>query len=120
MKNTIIAMLLGAASLSVVSCGYLDCLSATNMEECMISKSVENAIGYLADSAQIDSKEKAAEFASTWSKVQTAVETAQKFGVKIPDSAKKAYNETLTRMKKHNYFGSEELRSAMSTAKAIS
>ncbi len=119
MKNTIIAVLLGAASLSVVSCSYLECLTASNMEECVIGKGLESAIGYLADAKQIDSQEKADSFASKWNKIQTAVEAAQSYGMDVPESAKKSYNNTLSRMQKHSYFNSPTLKSAMADAKYI-
>ncbi len=119
MKNTIIAMLLGAASLSVVSCGYLECLTAPNMEECIIGKALESAIGYLADANQINSQEEAEDFASKWSKAQSAVESAQSLGMDVPESVKKAYNNTLSRMQKHSYFNSPTLKKAMADAKYI-
>ncbi len=123
MKNTIIAMLLGAASLSVVSCSnlgaYLSCISADNPEECVIGKGIETAVTYLADANTIDSQEKADAFASKWSTVQTSIETAQNFGMDVPEAAKKAYNKTLTRMQKHSYFNSPTLEAAMKNARTI-
>ncbi len=119
MKNIMIPMLLAAASLSVVSCGYLECLTASNMEECVIGKGLESAIGYLADAKQINSQEKAESFASKWNKIQTAVESAQSFGVDVPENVKKSYNDTLSRMQKHSYFNSATLQSAMADAKYI-
>ncbi len=116
MKKTIIAMLLGAATLSVTSCGYLECLMSDNMEQCLTGKAIESAIGYLAESNQIDSQEKADKFASKWSKVQSAIEMAQKYGADVPESAKKSYNSALSRIQKHNYYGSSTLKSAMANS----
>ncbi len=119
MKNTIIATLFAAAALTVTSCNYVECLLAENPQECAAGKAIESAIAYLADAKQIDSQEKADAFASKWNKIQTAMEGAQKLGVQVPESAKKTYNSTLTRMRKHNYFESPTLQSAMQDARMI-
>ncbi len=119
MKNAIIAMLLGAASLSVVSCDYLGCLLAGNPEECLIGRGIETAVTHMTDASTIDNQAKAEAFASKWNTVQTSIETAQTFGFDVPEAAKKAYNDTLTRMQKHSYFNSPTLEAAMKDAKPI-
>lgn len=119
MKTTIITAVLGLSALSMSSCSYLGCITADNPQECAAGKAIESAISYLADAKSIDSQEKAESFASKWSKVQSAISTAQSLGVDVPESAKKAYNDTLARIVKHNYFGSSTLKTAMQNAQYI-
>lgn len=121
-KNAITLACLAVAcvgALSTTSCSWLSCLTSDNPEECVIGKGIESAIGYLADAKGIDSAEKADAFASKWGKVQIAISNAQSLGVKVPDAAKKAYNDTLSRIVKHNYFNSEHLKAAMANAQYI-
>lgn len=119
MKKTIIAFAGLAVALSMSSCSYLACLTADDPTACAAGKGIEQVIGYLADTKGIDSAEKADAFADKWTKVQNAITNAQKFGVQVPEAAKKVYNDTLARIVKHNYFNSPHLKAAMATAKYI-
>lgn len=122
-KANTLALVLTAALVCVPSCqnfgSYLECLTASNREECLIGKGIEQAVAYLADAKNLNSTEAADKFASRWSKIQTTVKTAQTLGVKIPDSVKKSYNETMVRIVKHKYFESESLRTAMKNAEFL-
>ena len=118
MKKTTL-MLACLAGFSLASCDYLGCLTASNPEECAIGKTMEKAIGYLADAKNIDTQEKAEQFASNRSKVQTAITSAQKLGMDVPENVKKTYNDTLERIVKHNYFDSPTLKAAMANADYI-
>ena len=118
-KQLACLLVASAGALSVSSCDYFSCLTAENTQDCVIGKSLEKAIAYLADGGNIDTAAKADSFASTWSKVQTIITNAQSFGVKMPDSVKTSYNDTLARMAKHNYFNSAHLKQAMASCKYI-
>ena len=117
MKKTTLAMAC-LAGFVLSSCDYLSCLTASN-PECAIGKSMEKAIGYLADAKGIDTQEKAEKFASNWNKVQMAITSAQKLGMDVPENVKKTYNDTLERIVKHNYFDSPTLKAAMANADYI-
>ena len=118
MKKTTL-MLACLAGFALSSCDYLSCLTAENPEECAIGKTMEKAVGYLADAKNIDSQEKAEKFASNWNKVQIAITNAQKLGVDVPENVKKTYNDTLARIVNHNYFNSPTLQTAMANAQYI-
>ncbi len=127
MKNVIIATLLGAASLSVVSCSSvmttagatLECMFAANKVECMAGKAFDTAADYLADAVNLKSKEDADDFASKWKVIQTSLKTAQTLGAPVPEKLKEVYNSTLARIKKHNYFHSDKLESVMGDAEPL-
>lgn len=121
MKTSILTGIFAAAIgfIALPSCSYVECLTAENTEECAIGKSMEAAVSYLAGANDVDSEAKAEEFASKWEKTQMTIATAQKLGVKIPDNLKKAYNDTLARIQKHNYFNSPHLKTAMANAEYI-
>ena len=119
MKKTTLAMACCLAGFVFSSCDYLSCVMAQNPEECAIGKTMEKAVGYLADAKGIDTQEKAEKFASNWNKVQMAITSAQKLGMDVPENVKKAYNDTLERIVKHNYFDSPTLKAAMANADYI-
>lgn len=117
--KTLSLVLAGAGALSLTSCDYLSCVLATNTQECIVGKGMDQAIKYLTNADSIDTTEKAESFASNWKTVQTAISGAQALGIKVPDSVKTAYNNTLSRIVKHNYFSSTQLKTAMSGAEYI-
>ncbi len=118
MKKTVLTLAC-LAGFALCSCDYLSCLTAENPEECAIGKTLEKAIGYLADAKNIDTAEKAEKFASNWNKVQIAITNAQSLKIDIPENVKKIYNDTLARIVKHNYFDSPTLKTAMQNAQYI-
>ncbi len=117
--KTILTLLTCGAALALSSCDYLSCISAEKPEECAIGRALERVVTHLADAKNIDSQEKAEKFADNWEEVQKIISNAQAFGVDVPENVKKAYNDTLDRIVKHNYFDSPTLKTAMANAQYI-
>lgn len=118
-----------AVATALSSCGgvgfgdYLGCLLSpgdVTTEECLIGKTIDGAVNsLLADVETTDSLEKAENLASTMDTLLTAIEAAQSLKMDVPESAKKAYNSALSRIQKHNYFNSEQLRTSLQNARAL-
>ncbi|MBR5196351.1 MAG: hypothetical protein IKW48_09475 [Akkermansia sp.] len=49
-------------------------------------------------------------------KLRNAINTAERLGLEIPLKVKKVYNDALSRIQRHNYFGSEALQAALDGA----
>ncbi len=127
MKKIISSLAVCAAAVNLTSCGgiswtdYLGCLinpGDCTTEECLIGKTIDAAVNELLGNS-IDNPEQALEIADTMDTLLTAIETAERLGIKVPSSAKDAYNKVLYRIMKHNYFDSEQVKAAFSTARPL-
>lgn len=114
------------AALSAVSCStlsqsgdFLECVTAANREECIIGKGMEKVVAYLADAKNIDSVQKADQFAAKWEKAQVIINQAHNWGFQVPESVKKTYNDTLSRVAKHKFFNSDHLKQVMANAQYL-
>ena len=118
-----------AAAVVLSSCGgiglmdYLGCLinpGDCTTEECIIGKTIDAATNSLLESlGKVDTAAEAEDLADTMDIMLGAIETAQSLKMDVPEKAKSAYNKALARIQKHNYFNSEPLRTALSTARPL-
>lgn len=122
MKNTLIKhiVLPAFALCSFSSCSYLECALSSNMEECMVGKTIDLAVNEITGCVDsVDSAEQAEDLADGMDTLLTAIEAAQALKMDVPESAKKAYNKALRRIVQHNYFNSEQLRASLSKARYL-
>lgn len=120
MKKITTLLSVAAVALSVQSCSYLQCLTAENPQECAAGLAIDYAVEKLVTNmSDVDTAEKAEKLASRMDTLLTAIEAAQALKMDVPESAKKAYNNALSRIQKHNYFGSSHLRTAMQNARYL-
>ncbi len=119
--NSFIATCAAAAVLS--SCGgvglieYVKCFlnpGEYTTDECLTSKAIEAGTNVLEEYISgVDTLEEAESLASKMEYLRGLIDTAKGFGVEIPTKTKNAYNNALSRIRKHNYFGSPVLEKAM-------
>ncbi|MBQ7023620.1 MAG: hypothetical protein IJN29_08560 [Akkermansia sp.] len=129
MKKIISTLVACAAATSLSSCGgigfgdYIGCVfnpGDCTTEECVIGKTIDGAVNELLGTLNgVDTPEEAEDLADTMDTLLTAIEAAQSLNIKVPSSAKNAYNKALARLEKHNYFNSEQVRTALSTARYL-
>ena len=130
MKKIISSLAVCAAAVNLTSCGgiswtsYLKCVFAPGdctTEECLIGVAIDDAVTQIMTSLSegVDTIEEAEDLGDTMNTLLTAIENAERLGVKVPSKAKEAYNKALTRIWKHNYFGSEHLRTALKDARLL-
>lgn len=119
--NSFIATCAAAAVLS--SCGgvglieYVKCFinpGEYTTNECVISKTIEAATNALEEYISgVDTLAEAESLATKMNYLRSAIDTAKNIGLEIPTKSKDAYNKALSRIRKHNYFGSPVLEKAM-------
>ena len=112
-----------AAAVTLTSCGgvgiveYIKCFlnpGEYTTDECITSKAIEAATNVLEEYISgVDTLEEAESLASKMEYLRGLIDTAKNFGFEIPTKTKNVYNKALSRIRKHNYFGSPVLEKAM-------
>ncbi len=121
MKNNLTSLLACAAAVNLTSCGgiswtdYLRCKFAPGdctTEECLIGVAIDDAVTQIMASLSegVDTLEEAEDLADTMNTLLTAIERAERLGMKVPSSAKEAYNKALVHLVKNNYSDSAQVR----------
>ncbi|MBQ2813597.1 MAG: hypothetical protein IJE66_01140 [Akkermansia sp.] len=122
MKTTFLKQLVlpVVALCSFSSCSYLECALSSNMEECMIGKTIDLAVNEITGCVDsVESAEQAEDLADDMDTLLTAIEAAQAIKMDVPESAKKAYNKALRRIVQRNYFNSDQVRLTLSKARYL-
>ncbi len=106
------------AAVCLSSCGgvieYINCMF--NPDDCLLIEPAPRGVINLDD---VDTPVEAEELADAMDTLLTFIENAKKLDIKVPDYAIEAYNLALEHLVKNNYFGSEQVREAISTAKPL-
>ncbi len=123
MKNNISSLLACAAAANLSSCvsrqglpgDYMPWIFEPDPLQYIIKQVIESEVDVISHTLDdVDTAEEAEDLADTLDTLRTTIETAKKLDIEVPDQAIEAYNEALEHLVKNNYFGSAQVREALS------
>ena len=111
MKNNLASLLACAAAVNLSSC--------VSRQELPVDCEIEDYDVFFPTPDDVAPSEEAEDYTDAINTLITAIEDAERLGVKVPSKFKETYNMTLTRIWMHNYFGSDHLRTALKDARLL-